>query len=95
MYRDADGPARRGLDCKQGLDVREAREPHPQPLSIRLNLGRPVAVDHVHDAARDATLAAIEKEQPLERRAMLDGDLRGERDRFPHAPPVSRWPGLL
>ena len=72
---DVDGHANRAggqrLHREQALDVRQVAYTHTQPLAVVHDLGRAIFVDDVDDAACEAILAAVEKEDPLKRMALV------------------------
>jgi hypothetical protein len=66
----ADWTGSQRFDGEQALHVRQGAYAHAQSLTVVHDLGRAVLVDDVDDAAREAVLAAVEEEDPLERMAL-------------------------
>jgi len=62
---------RSAFDDEQRLDVRKARDLHPDQPSIALDFRSTELVDGIDDAARDAILAAVEKTAACSKRSAM------------------------
>jgi hypothetical protein len=71
---DADRPAGRCIDREQRLHVIMITDTHAQELALGDDLRRTVTLDGGDDAVHDATLAAVEKNEALERAPMFVAD---------------------
>ena len=83
VHGDADRPGRQGFDREQALHAGQVADPHAQIVAVLDDFRRAIAIDDVDDVTRDAILAAVEKENPLERMALVARDSRREFD-SPH-----------
>jgi len=67
-------------NCEQGLDSRDVANANAQAAVLLIDFGHPIGIDGLLNSHPDPMLVYVEKQQLLERRALLNGQFRGDSD---------------